>query len=110
MVQPRGRVAYNVADGEEWALLFHARAHVAAVVALGGDALVALDLGAKGLLAADEEERHCGCVGWRLSVGVAGRRLTSSAAKTQKDSNRSLSGFREPQGWQSDESDAVSRN
>lgn len=55
-------VTYNVADGKEGTLLLNAPAHVAAVVALADDALVALDLGAKGLLAADEEEGH----GWLL--------------------------------------------
>lgn len=51
---------YHPAEGEEGAALEHAAGHVAAVVALADDALVAGELLADGLFAAHEEEEHGG--------------------------------------------------
>lgn len=50
----------NEAKCEEWAALDDTARHVATVVALADDALVALDLGPEGVLAADEEEEDHG--------------------------------------------------
>lgn len=55
-------MTYNEADGEEGTALEDAAGHVAAVVALADDALIALELLAKRFLAADEEEEHGGGV------------------------------------------------
>lgn len=61
---PFGRnhaMTYNEAKGEEWAAFDDTARHVATVVALADDALVALDFGPEGVLAADEEEEDHGC-------------------------------------------------
>lgn len=55
------RWTYNEAKGEEWAAFDDTARHVATVVALADDALVALDFGPEGVLAADEEEEDHGC-------------------------------------------------
>lgn len=57
-----GRQTYDPAESEEGTTLEHASGHVAAVVALADDALVAREFLADGLLAADEEEEHDGRV------------------------------------------------
>lgn len=51
----------NKAKGEERAALDDTARHVATVVALADDALVALDFGPEGVLAADEEEEDHDC-------------------------------------------------
>lgn len=61
----------NVANGKKGALLLHAGAVIAAVVTLGDDALVALDLGAKGLLAAHKEKGHDGGCHKRLDSFIS---------------------------------------
>lgn len=55
------RWTYNKAKGEERAALDDTARHVATVVALADDALVALDFGPEGVLPADEEEEDHGC-------------------------------------------------
>lgn len=52
------RETHDEAEGEEGSSLEDAAGHVPAVVALAHEALVALELLAEGLLAADEEEEH----------------------------------------------------
>lgn len=49
---------HNPAEGEEGMRLHHATRHVAAVVALADELLVAGDGLLKGFLAEDEEEEH----------------------------------------------------
>ena len=69
------RETYDVAKGEERVALHDVAGHVAAVVALADDALVALDVAAESVLAAHEDEGHDGLrLGWywafvRPSVG-----------------------------------------
>jgi hypothetical protein len=53
-----GGKTHDEAEGEEGSSLEDAAGHVAAVVALADEALVALEFFAEGLLAADEEEEH----------------------------------------------------
>lgn len=55
------RWTYNEAKCEEWAALDDTARHVATVVALADDALIALDFGPESVLAADEEEEDHGC-------------------------------------------------
>lgn len=50
---------YNVADSKEWALLLNVPSHVAAMVALADDTLIALDFRAKCLLTTDKKKGHC---------------------------------------------------
>jgi hypothetical protein len=56
-------ITYNKAKGEERPAFNDSAGHVATIVALADDALIALDLGAEGVLTADEEEEHHG---WQL--------------------------------------------
>jgi hypothetical protein len=54
------KLTYHETDGKEWAALEDSCRHVAAVVALGRDTLVALDIAAKCVFAAEKEEEHVG--------------------------------------------------
>lgn len=69
-----GSKTHDEAKREEGPALDDAAGHVSAVVALADDALVALDLVAEGVLAADEEEEHdCWTGARRCSLWREGR-------------------------------------
>lgn len=76
-------ITYNEAECEERIALDDMAGHVAAVMALADDALIAGDLLAESVLAADEEEEHDGLWSggvfatrgsrsWSLEMQVAG--------------------------------------
>jgi hypothetical protein len=65
--EEKGERTYDEAECEERSSLENATRHVAAMMALANEALVALEFLAERLLAADEEEEHGVC----LSAGLA---------------------------------------
>lgn len=75
------KTTYNKAKSEKGPALDDSTRHVATVVALADDALIALDLGAKGVFAADKEEEDHGGQSQRGEGGKKPRTMPKKRSK-----------------------------